>query len=187
MTTPGKPLRLFFAVPVGEAVKEAAAREGERLRAAGVRARWLEPETLHLTLRFLGSMPEERLPALERSLEAAVAQRAPFDLRFDRLGTFGDRVLWAGVGEGAAPLEALAEALAAALEKEGVPREERPFRAHLTLGRPERRVPAAALGPLDWSCRAEQVVLYESRLSPKGAEHRALRSAAMRGPRSGRA
>lgn len=166
MDPASKPLRLFFAVPVDESVKAAAAKTQAELKAAGVEARWTDPASLHLTLRFLGDTPKERLPAARLAL-AALAGAGGFDAAFDRLGSFPG-VIWAGVGDGSARLAALAARLADALTRAGFTADERPFQAHLTLGRGERRPPPTGL---DWRWRARSVVLYESRLSSRGAVH----------------
>jgi 2'-5' RNA ligase len=180
-----KPLRLFFAVPVTDAVKSEAARRAAELSSSGADVSWTNPDSMHLTLRFLGATPPQRVPALERALDAAVRGRAPFSLEFDHLGFFGNprapKVLWAGVGAGLEPLKSLAEALWAALEAEGLPREERPFAAHLTLGRVRSSRRAAALvarvaerpAP-EWSCPVDRLVLYSSKLSSAGSTHLSL-------------
>lgn len=181
-----KPLRLFIAVPVTDEVKAEAARSAAELAKAGADVSWVAPASMHLTLRFLGSTPAERLPALERALDAAARGRSPFSLEFDHLGFFGapraPKVIWAGVGPGLEPLRSLAAALARALEAEGVPREERPFAAHLTLGRVRSARRSAALlralkegPPPRWTCPVERVALFSSALSSAGSVHSPLR------------
>ena len=174
--------RLFFAVPVGEEARAGARAAIDSLRRCGADVRWAEPETMHLTLRFLGQTPKKALPGLERALAGATAGRTAFEVVFDRLGSFNDRglpkVVWAGVGPGAPELSSLAGALNAALKEEGFPDEDRPFRAHLTLGRLRsprggaflRRALAEA-APLSWRCPVERVILYKSELGGGGAKH----------------
>ncbi len=182
MPTQEAPLRLFFAAPVSDAVREGARAAIASLRRSGADVRWVEPETLHLTLRFLGSTPPEKVPGLERALAAAVSGKSAFEVSFDRIGSFEERglprVIWAGVSSGGAELAALAAALSGALEAEGLEPERREFKAHLTLGRLRSPRGASYLRkalseaePLDWSCRIDRLVLYKSELGKDGARH----------------
>ena len=177
-------MRLFVAVPVPDAVKTAAARAIEELKRAGGDARWADPAALHLTLRFLGETAERDVPGVEKAVAAAVQGVKVIDLVFDRLGCFSERglpkVVWAGVGTGAAELGLLAARLPWP--------EEKPFKAHLTLGRLRSRRGASflkkaimATPPLGWTCRAEELVLYKSELSGAGPQHTALLRVSLNG------
>ena len=138
--------------------------------------RWTAPERWHLTLLFLGTVPEERVPRLREALAAAVAGTAPMTLRFAGGGRFGSRrrpqVAWTGVEGDAAPLAELAGRLGRAARRLDLAVEDRPFRAHLTLGRWRPGAPADAevvdrlagyRGP-DWPVTAVQ--LLQSHLGP---------------------
>jgi len=179
------PLRLFFAVPVDDAVRAAARAVIESLRRCGADARWADVDTMHLTLRFLGQTPASTVAALEKALAQAVAGKAAFDVAFDRLGSFKDRglpkVVWAGIGEGAQRLGDLAGALNAALKAAGFPDEDREFKAHLTLGRLRSprgasflRKALAEAKPLDWRLRVDRAALFKSELTPSGPRHSEL-------------
>lgn len=185
MDAASKPLRLFIAAPLTDEVRAQAAACADALRAASADAAWLRPEAMHLTLRFLGATPPDRVPALETALDAAARGRSPFTLELDHLGFFGPprapKVLWAGVGQGLEPLKSLAGAVEEALAARGFPREERPFSAHLTLGR--LRSPRNAGKLLDalkaaevrWHLPVDRLILYSSRLQPGGSVHTPLR------------
>jgi 2'-5' RNA ligase len=139
--------------------------------------RWTVPERWHLTLLFLGTVPADRVPPLVAALGAAVAGTPPLTLRLAGAGRFGSRrrpsVAWAGLDGDVGPLTELAVRLARAARARHLPVEDRPFRAHLTLGR--WRPGAAADGDLmdrlagyrgpEWPVRA--VELLESHLGPK--------------------
>lgn len=133
-------LRLFAALWLPEPLAEAARRRLERLRAGARGVRWVRPEQLHLTLKFLGETPGDRRPAVEGALAGAAAAGRPIDLRLTSGGVFPSggppRVLWLGA-EPAGELAALAGAVDEALAPLGFPPESRPFRPHLTLGRAE--------------------------------------------------
>lgn len=135
---PGESLRLFVAIDLPAEVRQALLRVQDDLRRAGAdRLRWVRPEGVHLTLKFLGEVAAERVDAVEAALRSAIE---PFELRL-RLATLGGfggvrlRVVWVGLEGDVEPLAALAEQIERALTPLGFPRERRPFAAHLTLAR----------------------------------------------------
>jgi 2'-5' RNA ligase len=101
--------------------------------------RWVRPEGIHLTLKFLGEVPARRLEAIERVLARAVREPFRFSVQMAKLGSFGGstglRVVWVGLEGEVEGLVRLAARVDAALEPLGFPRERRPFAAHLTLAR----------------------------------------------------
>lgn len=182
-------MRLFLAVELDEAVRHAAARVAEELsRALGSEGRgpvaWVRPENMHLTVRFLGETPEARVAAL-RSVLAPPLATPPFELRFAGLGTFPPRgparVIWLGIASGHDRLAAVHREVEDRLAAAGIEREERPFRAHLTLGRVRTRLGPRAAAVISETAVADlpasvarEVTLVESRLSPHGALYSAL-------------
>jgi 2'-5' RNA ligase len=146
--------------------------------------RWVRPEGIHLTLRFLGDVDDSRDARARAVWREVIAGCAPFGLRLTDLGRFPPRgrprVLWVGVEEtdpGGA-LATLAERLESAARELGFDPESRPFRPHLTLargGRPGIPSDPAALG-IRGSAegRVREVVLYRSDLLPTGARYTAL-------------
>ena len=134
-------IRAFIAIGLPANVKAALGDVAAAL-AAGVprgAVRWVRPEQIHLTLRFLGDTPIDRLPALAAALDDVAGRQASFALRLTTTGCFPNahrpRVVWVGLGGEAAALAALVADLNAALGALGLPPEDKPFRAHLTLGR----------------------------------------------------
>jgi 2'-5' RNA ligase len=155
------------------------------LRAAPGAPRWTPSARWHLTLVFLGDVPAPRLAPLVAEVAPAVAVTPQLTLQLAGAGRFGSRrrpaVCWAGVDGDVGELTALADRLVSAVRRVGLPVDDRPFRAHLTLGRwrpgrpadgdlPERL--AGHRGPL-WPVR--EVVLWRSHL---GADPRYDRVAA---------
>jgi 2'-5' RNA ligase len=190
-------LRLFVALDPPAAVRERlAAIQADLRRGAGGAAgdvRWVEVENLHLTLQFLGAVPEERADDVARAVEAAAAASRALDLHVRGAGGFPSprrpRVLWTGLAGDLDALAALARDLGARLAPLGFPPEARELRAHLTLGRardprgaPRLASALAAAAEVDggpW--RPEDVVLFRSRLSPKGPRYEPLRRARLGG------
>lgn len=175
--------RLFIAVPVPDAVRARVQQVQDRFKEAGVRASWVRPDAMHITLLFLGDTPLDRLPDLEKALTEA-ARTSPFQVRVQGAGAFPNparaRVVWLGLHD-EGHLSALAQALRAALPSDGsLTWDPKPFRPHLTLARLRAPSPAIpqALGALadaeGVSFPVDRVVLYQSVLAPEGASHTAL-------------
>ncbi len=107
-------MRCFVAIDLSTDVRAAIARAETRVRTAARHAdvRWVDPAQFHLTLKFLGAVPDERLPAVSATLEGAVADTAPIALAAAGLGGFPSlrsaRVLWAGITAGVPELARLA-------------------------------------------------------------------------------
>jgi len=186
-------VRSFVAVDLSKANREALAAHLEECGQVAPAYRWVLPDSLHLTLRFLGHL---ELPALERvKRELQGVRGAPFRLALDARGTFGarsaPRVIWLGVGDGRDACRELAGAVEAACLAAGLEPEVRGFRAHVTLARQKSegvRLPELPqLPPLaQWT--VEEFVLYESRLhrQPRyvALERYPLRSASSEVPTS---
>lgn len=139
-------MRLFAAIDIPPDVKAALATLLDRLRPLA-KLHWIPVEKLHITTKFIGEWPEERLDELRRAL-AAIRCPAPVEIAIRRLGWLPNprsaRVLYAGV-EANEALTALAAAIEQAGEGVGVAAEDRIFRPHVTLARTRKRVPLGAL------------------------------------------
>ncbi|MEZ5319937.1 MAG: RNA 2',3'-cyclic phosphodiesterase [Vicinamibacterales bacterium] len=182
-------MRLFVAVQVGADVAAAAGalqrdlrRRADRL-APSARVTWVAPAALHLTLRFLGEIDPDAVPAIERVLAPPLEVEAvPLVVTFSGVGLFpprgAPRVVWSGVVQGADGLGALALAIGRRLAEIGLPPEPRAFAPHLTLGRVRRDgglrsswIEGLATAPLG-TVPVASVALVESRLRPEGPDHR---------------
>lgn len=173
-------MRLFVAVHLPAEVRERLAAVQDRLRRAQADVSWVKPANLHVTLKFLGETEAKRLERVRPVLVDAARSAAAFSMTMAGVGTFGGRiprVVWAGVQEGAAPLEALAGAVENGLTRVGFPREKRGFTAHFTLGRVRsprnagallaalRDEPPAPLGRV----LVDRFLLMQSELDPRGS------------------
>lgn len=181
-------MRLFVALDMDEAARRAVAalhgRLARRLDAAGGHLRWVPPGQLHLTLAFIGDVDAAIGAAVLAAMTPPFAER-PFVLALGGLGMFpprgAPRVLWIGSTAGGRETIDLQRAVADRLSATGVALDERPFHAHLTLGRwrashdRDRRAVAdlADTGELA-RVEVDHVTLYESHLSPAGATHEPL-------------
>ena len=184
-------MRLFVALEIPSAVREHFATLINQLRAlesksSAKKPRWVRPENLHVTLKFIGHVDPALLDPIRATL-AKLRSDGPVDLRFRGLGFFPNakrpRVLWAGT---VAPpnLSSLARDIDASLAKLGIPAEERAFTPHLTLARCEPSAISAAIAGVverdsarDFGgLRTTQFHLIESKLKASGAEYTTLQS-----------
>lgn len=185
-------LRLFVAIELPGEVRTALNDlQHELQRQPGLNAlRWVRPEGIHITLKFLGERPADHRMPIDVAVQNAVAGIPPFDLRLGRLGTFGDnapRVLWIDVEGDIETLQRLQSQVERELRPLGFPTEKRPFSPHLTLARiqPERsRSVAAALqrtiaeaAPPTAVIPVRQIALMKSDLRPTGAVYTQLLTA----------
>ncbi|HUT49608.1 MAG TPA: RNA 2',3'-cyclic phosphodiesterase [Alphaproteobacteria bacterium] len=168
-------LRLFVAIELPESLRERLA-----LLCGGVPgARWLSPETMHLTLRFIGDVQEAALGDIDAAL--AGIHVPGFEIMLDGIGVFGNgarpRAIWAGVARNP-PLEHLHGKIESALVRTGLPPEGRKFTPHVTLGRAKAANPGrvgdfvAAHNPFQAGpFKALGFTLFSSFLSHSGAIH----------------
>jgi 2'-5' RNA ligase len=189
-------LRAFIAIELPAPVRQAVAAVQECLKSEGVRLRWVRPENIHLTLKFLGQTPVDAVDALSCTLDAAAQATAPFELAIQGLGAFPGirrpKVVWTGVGGDLAALQQLhrkIDSSVAAVDRRRFPEDNRPFKAHLTLGRVKGRIDSRPLseavqkcrGPRDSGLRVAQFGLIKSVLTPQGPRYTTLERFALRG------
>jgi 2'-5' RNA ligase len=187
----GEILRTFIAIELEESLRIAIARvEGKFKRQAPPGSiKWVAPEGIHLTLKFLGDTPASRVGEIEAALRAACAASAPFEFSVEGRGCFPNtrrpRVVWVAVRDRGQMLARLQAAIEQHVAPLGWPREARGFSPHLTLGRVTKGAsPAAeaAVGQMVESSVVEQigaqrvtaVNLIASDLRPAGAVYTTL-------------
>ncbi|MBX6362987.1 MAG: RNA 2',3'-cyclic phosphodiesterase [Gemmatimonadetes bacterium] len=176
-------MRLFVALTLDAAERRRVAEAAARLRESGLPVRWVDAESLHLTLKFLGEVPDRAVGVVEDVVRRVAASIPPFHVGLGGIGAFPDlqrpRVVWMGV-QAPPELGRLQARLEEEFAREGFAREERPYSAHLTLGRTRPGARAHELRPLrelaslvDYSgaIEARTVDVMRSRLSPAGARY----------------
>lgn len=186
--------RLFTAVDLSESVRQRALDLIERLRPAAQGIKWVQDSQLHITLKFLGDVAQERVRDVQEVISAAAQTLEPFEIEVAGAGAFPSNrrpnILWLGVREGTDSLDKLFRAIQRPLVKLRIPREERRYSPHLTLGRMKHG--QRALGKLadvlkefaDYSAGVSpirEVVLYESQLLPEGPLYTPLTRARLMG------
>lgn len=180
-------LRAFVAVAAGAALREALGRARTSLESADFAPglRWVPPENLHLTLRFLGEVSVASLLPLRSALRETLCEEQRFDLSFREIALFPTprrpRAL-AAVFPISERLEALAARVEAAVRDCGLPAEERHFRPHITLARFRRGQRAGLLPPVQVQAaqlEVDSIALMRSVLTPSGARYTTLESFAL--------
>jgi 2'-5' RNA ligase len=173
-------MRLFIAIPVAGPVEEALRDLLDRYRSRDWPVKWVRPNGLHLTVKFLGTVEPARLAAIQGAIGDASAGAPGLPFSLVELGTFPGfaraRIIWAGL-ESEAALELLVHRVERACATLGFAVEGRPFRPHVTLGRVREgaHLPPAAVHELEQtrvpaaSFVADRIVLYESQPGPGGS------------------
>ena len=179
--------RLFIAIPLPNHVKKALGVNIETLKQQipEKAVRWVRVDNVHLTLRFLGDTAVSKIPALIEGLNTLQDKHAPFHLQFSQFGCFPNkkrpRVLWIGLNGEMKQLVNLKQSLDQALWLLDYPVETRRYNPHLTLGRVKKSEQVAktrwggVVEPAQFQVTA--VTLYQSKLTPQGANYTELHTA----------
>ena len=186
-------MRIFVALDIDDPIRERIQRFMDGVRGFAPDARWVRAESLHVTLKFIGEKPADGVEQIKQALSGI--QGEAIAMTFRKYGFFptlkAARVFWIGIESGQ-PLASLAKAVDEATAALGVPREERPFSAHLTLARggggsgaprwqkedgPNRNFQrlqeklAALPAPEFGTMTAREFFLYESQLGRGGSRY----------------
>ena len=189
-------MRIFVGIDLDDGIRGRIARFLDGVSGFAPEARWVRPESLHITLKFIGEQKPDQVAAITERLRSV--RGSGFEIQLGGYGFFptakAARVFWIGIQAGAALAE-LAASIDVAVAELGVAREERAFSPHLTLARaggrsgdPRRRkgdAPnsvfavlqkrLATMGELEFGrMAAEKFFLYESQLSPRGSKYTKL-------------
>lgn len=180
MSSPMKAVRTFICLQLPAFAWDRLASTQQRLRESGAQVSWVKPHNIHLTLKFLGSVPAERLQEIVLGVQRAAVPAPPILLELTVLGCFPDRraprVIWVGPKQPPEELRNLQQRVEKELVAIGFPAETRPFSPHFTLGRVRSgrnlgklvaAMQAARLEPLLFE--AAEVIVMASRLHASGA------------------
>ncbi|HRZ86846.1 MAG TPA: RNA 2',3'-cyclic phosphodiesterase [bacterium] len=176
-------IRAFIAVKLDPQLQKALGELQRQLKRGGAGMKWVEPENIHLTIKFLGDVPADRIDEVKTAVAGVAARSGGIDMSFANIGVFPDlrrpRVVWAGVEQGKEELGRLAEDIEAACGALGFAKEERPFVSHVTiarvkeLGSPQRFLESLRphQGKEFGRMRATRLSLIKSTLTPNGPKY----------------
>ena len=137
-------IRTFVAVPTSSTVQKRAADLIDRLRDSEENVSWVNPDNLHLTIKFLGDVPNTEVSQVCQAVGRAASSHGPFSVSYEGMGAFPNRerpkVVWIGVGQGSEPLVNLHASVDSSLCNLGFPPDRRSYQPHITVGRLRRPV-----------------------------------------------
>lgn len=186
-------LRTFVAIEISPDVRSRARQLIGRLQSAAAKVAWVKPETIHLTLKFLGEVNLIDIPGVCDAVSGAVAELPPFEIAVRGAGAFPSverpRTIWLGIGEGEGELVRVHAAVEQALAGAGFRQENRRFRPHLTLGRVRGDRHLDELGQLlsqhadfvGGVASVDEVIVFSSELKADGPLHEPLAVAPLNG------
>jgi RNA 2',3'-cyclic 3'-phosphodiesterase len=186
-------IRTFIAVETPPDVRRRTQDLVNRLGRADADVKWVAPDQMHWTLKFLGDVEDQQINDVCRAVGACVKPFTPFELAVTGAGAFPTldrpRTIWIGATTGADALAILAGSIEKSLANLGFPKEHRRFTAHLTLGRVRSTRNVRELGQLvkdnaDFAAGTmtiDEVTTFSSRLETTGAVHEALSRAPLEG------
>jgi len=184
-----KTIRTFLALNLDlaavRAIAEAQLQLRDRCSEAGVEVRWVPPQNMHVTIRFLGQITEPMIGAIKDVIEPAARAFPQFEVESVGLGAFPDlehaRVVWAGLRCESGELERLYRTVSELLEETGFPAEKRPFKSHVTIGRIKSSGSPGLAECIEagsthqyGSSTIRDLICYRSDLQPKGADYHSL-------------
>ncbi|WP_376792355.1 RNA 2',3'-cyclic phosphodiesterase [Thermoflexus sp.] len=191
-------VRAFIAVEMPSELQKQLAEIQERLRRElrDLPIRWVRPDSIHLTLKFLGMVPASHIDEIIAALRGLALERGPFTFVVGGIGCFPDlrrpRVIWVGVSDPSRALASFQRLVESSMQKLGYPPEDRPYQPHLTLGRIGREATLAhyrriaeviertTVEPLG-EVRAVEITLMRSDLHPQGAVYTPIARLPLRG------
>lgn len=184
-------MRVFIAIDIDDKIRKAIADLQKQLIAkVDVKkgdVKWVEPNNIHLTLKFLGEISDEQVAEVSEITKTVADAHQKFTLEIESSGSFGGRsakVVWVGTGKGTDALLALQKDLDDLLAQAGFPKEEREFSSHLTLCRVNHPIAGVKLGEASkqfshltlGSIAADAICIYQSKLTPAGPIYTLLAS-----------
>ncbi len=179
-------MRTFIAIELPDSIKKKIGEVQAPLKKTDTFVSWVKPGNIHVTLKFLGEVPEDKIDSVYAATEKAVKGAKRFTMSLKGMGGFPNlrrpRVIWIGAGSGEAELSHLAGRIEEEMEKIGFPKEKRKFSAHFTIGRvkspkniEQLAAQVASSDFLTEEIQATEVVVMKSQLNPSGAIYTPLK------------
>ena len=186
-------MRTFIAIELPQKIIGTLSALQNQLKNTQADVKWVAPENIHLTLKFLGEVDEKKIEKIIQALEETAKDNQPFSIRLCALGAFPKinfpRVIWVGIDAGDEKTKNIAFVLEEKLQKLGIPKEKRPFSSHITIGRVRSGINREKLvKELDilqgkrllqenLEFLATKITLFKSTLTPKGPIYEILKEA----------
>lgn len=188
-----KHFRLFIAADIPDNIKDRISAMSSELQKLNLDAKWVKPENIHITLKFLGNTDEQKIPSIIKIIEQAVENIPPIACNISELGVFPNikfpKVLWIGMDEKSHALKHIADTLDKKLSKLGFEAEKKSFKVHLTIARMRSGKNKASLEAFlankglvqKHEFMIEKIILYKSTLTPQGPVYNPLHENSLSG------
>lgn len=188
-------MRTFIAIELPKHIKDALGSLQQELKACGADVKWVDPDNIHLTLKFLGEINEDKLAKVIRILFDIAEDNHAYSVRLASLGALPKpnfpRVICVGIDKGQIETKKVAKGIEEKLEKIGIPRENRAFVSHITIGRmkspsnrerlvQELQKKTGYFKGRNMEFMVERITLFKSTLSPKGPIYETLEAASLK-------
>ncbi len=188
-------MRAFIAIELPKKIKDALAQLQQKLKSTGADAKWVAPENIHLTIKFLGEINDEQLGKITLILEETAKNHSSFQLRINSIGVFPKinfpRVIWVGADLGDEECKKIAAELEEKTAQTGIPKEKREFSSHITIARvrsPSNRDKlvqeldnlAGYFPKTNLQFNAAKITLFKSTLTPKGPIYEVQKEASLK-------
>jgi len=185
-------MRTFIAIELPKEAKDVLRELQDQLKSSQADVKWVAAENIHLTLKFLGERDEKKIAEISQILDEMAKENQPYEINLVSLGTFPDadhpRVVWAGIDQGDAQTRKIAQALEEKIAKVGIPKENREFSSHITIGRVKSNInrekliqeldnSKCCLAGKNLRFLATQLLLFKSTLTSKGPVYEILKTA----------
>jgi len=188
-------MRTFIAITLPKEIGDSLSRLQEQLKTSGADVKWVNPQNIHLTLKFLGEIDDKKLDKVNQILDDVIKDKNNFYIRLSSIGAFPKinfpRVIWIGIDKGDMETKQIAKVLEERVAKTGIPSESRPFSSHITLGRVRSSLNRERLvknldnlvhnfGEENLEFLVDRITLFKSTLTPKGPIYEVLKEANLR-------
>ena len=186
-------MRAFIAVELPSDTKNTLVKIQDKLKIILPKVSWVKPANLHLSLKFLGEISANQLECTQQVITEIVKTSAPFEIKLETLGVFPDcrqaRIIWVGTNQPPPELKQLTNQMGTKLLEIGLAEEQRPFQAHITLGRIKHPIIASDLektleglkkemAQMNFGFNSGGITLFQSVLGPGGPTYTILNEAA---------
>ncbi|MFC1703703.1 RNA 2',3'-cyclic phosphodiesterase [Candidatus Omnitrophota bacterium] len=181
--------RCFIAIELPQEIQRRLCKIQSELKATGADAKWVKQNNIHLTLKFLGNLDSAAIAKVTAVLEQTTVHYTPFSVEISEVGAFptkeSPRVIWVGVKEGKEKISAMVEELENSLQNIDIPKEEREFHPHITIGRLKSsfnrvhlvtKLKEITVGE-SMRFNVQALTLFKSTLTPKGPIYEVLKAA----------
>lgn len=190
-------MRTFIAIELPQEIKDFLNTIQAKLKKTGADVKWVEPKNIHLTLKFLGEIDDKKLERILAIIEDTAESKNSFSMRISAVGAFpkinSPRVIWLNIDEGKTETEEIARDLEEKIAQLGIPKEDRPFSCHITIGRTRSTLNREKLvqelknlvdigkgGNLAFT--VTKITLFKSTLTPKGPIYEVLKEVILKPP-----